>query len=238
MSLQRAELSRPQVDPARPVGPQVLSILRHRIITSELPPGTRISEAEVAALYGVSRQPVREAFIKLADEDLVEVRPQRGTFVRKIVVAAVQDARFVREAIEADIVTLIAATPDRALVDDLRQQIVAQRQVIGGDPSDFIPLDDRFHRTLAEAAGRPFGWTVIEGMKSQMDRVRQLSTVRFPLERLIGQHAAIVEAIASGRADTAEAAMRTHLRGILDDLPRIQAAMPDYFEAPRPAENT
>ena len=67
-----------------PVRPQIYIGLRHRIIRSEIPPGTALSEAEIARRFSISRQPVREAFIKLAEEGLLEVRPQRGTFVRKI----------------------------------------------------------------------------------------------------------------------------------------------------------
>src|SRR5690554_5571253 len=67
-------------------------------------PGTRISETELAAAYEVSRQPVREAFIKLAEEGLLAVRPQRGTFILRISIPAVLTARFIREAVEADIV--------------------------------------------------------------------------------------------------------------------------------------
>ena len=81
-------------------GAQAFAALRHAIVTLKLRPGQSFSEQEVAQQLGVSRTPVREAFIKLADAGLVEVLPQRGTFVRKISVKAVKDARFVREAIE------------------------------------------------------------------------------------------------------------------------------------------
>jgi DNA-binding GntR family transcriptional regulator len=214
------------------VGPQLMRALRDRIIRSELAPGMRLSEADVAASFGVSRQPVREAFIKLAEEGLVEVRPQRGTFVRKISTGAVMDARFVREAIEADIVKLVAENSEAALVVALTQILEAQRKVALNDPKSFIPLDDAFHRTLAEAAGKANAWRVIEGMKSQMDRVRQLSTAQFPMARLVDQHAAIVKAIAAHDPVAAETAMREHLRAILLDLPLIRQSLPEYFDDP------
>lgn len=216
------------------VGPQLYRALRERIINNELTPGMRLSEADVAASFGVSRQPVRETFIKLAEEDLVEVRPQRGTFVRKISTGAVMDARFVREAIEADIVKLAAQQSDAALVAALTQLLNAQRSVALNGPKSFIPLDDAFHRTLAEAAGKANAWRVIESTKSQMDRVRQLSTVQFPIKRLIDQHTAIVAAIAAHDPTAAEAAMRDHLRAILSDLPLIRQSLPEYFDEPDP----
>ena len=145
-----------------PVGPQVYRILRERIIRAELKPGMQISEAEIARMFALSRQPVREAFIKLAEEGLLEVRPQRGTMVRKITKAAVMDARFVREAIEADIVKLLADKTPAGLVAELRAQIIRQRAVDDDDPATFMKLDEQFHRTLADAADRSYAWRVVE----------------------------------------------------------------------------
>jgi GntR family transcriptional regulator, rspAB operon transcriptional repressor len=218
------------IDTGSAVAPQIFRLVHQRIVTGDLVPGARLSETEVAASYGISRQPVREAFIKLADEGLLDIRPQRGTYVRKISVAAVMDARFVREAIEADVVRLLAQTPNSALEAELKRQIVAQKQVIASDLQDFVPLDDMFHRTLAEAAGKPFAWKVIDGLKSQMDRVRQLSTLRLQRDALIDHHIAIAESIGCGDVAGAEAAMRTHLREILKDLPVIRASLPEYFD--------
>jgi GntR family transcriptional regulator, rspAB operon transcriptional repressor len=218
------------MDQSVPVGPQLLRVLRNMITHNDWAPGARLSEAEVAKAFGVSRQPVREAFIKLAEEGLVEIRPQRGTFVRKISASAVMDARFVREAIEADVIRLVAQEADPAVLKDLNRLIEAQRKVAENDPRSFVPLDDAFHRTLAEAAGKTYAWGVIESLKSQMDRVRQLSTRSFPMARLIGQHESAVGAIAAGDPAAAESAMRKHLRAILTDLPLIRESLPEYFE--------
>lgn len=219
-----------ELDRTGQVGPQLLRALRGMIVRNQLIPGTRLSEKDIADRFGVSRQPVREVFIKLAEEGLLEVRPQRGTFVVKISIDAVLDARFVREAVEADVVKLCAELQPEGLVAELRAQIAAQAKITTADGVAFVPLDDLFHRTLAEAAGRPKAWDVIEGMKSQLDRVRQLSTSSLKLTQLIHQHSAIAEAIEAGNPAQADQAMRAHLKLILDDLPPIRAAYPQYFE--------
>ena len=90
-------------------------------------------------------------------------------------------------------------------------------------------LDERFHRLLAEAAGRPYAWRVIEEIKAQMDRVRHLSLERLHTALLVRQHAAIVAAIAAGDADAAEQAMRAHLREILKTLRALAVSRPDLF---------
>ncbi|TQS73356.1 GntR family transcriptional regulator [Rhodobacteraceae bacterium] len=219
-----------RIDQSMPVGPQLSRILREGIVCNDLPPGTRLSEAEIAQRFGLSRQPVREAFIKLAEEGLLEIRPQRGSFVRKISQDAVMDARFVREAVEADIARACAENPPQGLVADLRAMLEDQQRLADDRPAAFVPLDDAFHRALARAAGRPNAWLVIEGMKSQMDRVRQMTSTNFPLAHLIAQHATVVDAIEARDPAAAVAAMRGHLRMILKDLPAIREAYPDYFD--------
>ena len=79
---------------------RVYEAVRNAIVQLQLLPGHLLSEAELARQMGVSRQPVREAFIKLAENGLVEVRPQRGTFVKLISIREVQNSRFIRESIE------------------------------------------------------------------------------------------------------------------------------------------
>lgn len=217
-------------EPGVPVGQQVHRDLRQRIIRGELAPGTLLSEAEMARSFGSSRQPVREAFIKLAEEGLVEVRPQRGTLVRKISIKRVMDIRFVREAIEANVVHLLASQPEPAFIADLRAQIARQREVAPDAQDVFMALDETFHHTMARAIGKTYAWDVVESVKAQMDRVRYLSFADFPISRLIAQHEAIVDAIETRNPKGAEEAMRAHLREILKDLPNIAAARPELFD--------
>lgn len=218
------------------IAPQVVRLLRDAIIRTQLAPGSAISEADIARRFGVSRQPVREAFIKLQEMGLLEIRPQRGTLIHRISARDVMNARFVREAVEVAVVREAAAQRRARLIDDLRDQIADQEEAAAaGDGPGFLHLDERFHRTLAEGIGRGFAWTVLESIKAQMDRVRFLSFAgATPLRDLVRQHGAVVDGIAAGDPDRAERAMRTHLREILSSLPRIAAAHPDYFETDEP----
>ena len=213
-----------------PIGVQLIASLRGRIVRGEIAPGARLSEQDIATAYGMSRQPVREAFIRLAGEGLVEVRPQRGTFVRKISTDEVEVSRFVREAVEADIVRLGAEHADDALVAELEAQLESQAAIPDDAPQTFMQLDELFHRTIAEAAGKAGAWAHLQPIKMHMDRVRHLTAARYPHDRPIDQHRAIVRALAARDADAAEAALREHLRRVLDDLPAIVAAQPDFFE--------
>ncbi len=218
-------------DQSTAVGPQVYRALRWQIIRGKLLPGSRLSETESAQRFNVSRQPVREAFIKLSEAGLVEIRPQRGTLVRKISEGAVLEARFVREAIEADVVKQLIEEGDTAIVTDLRAQLRLQQEAAqDATPDRFLALDELFHRTLAQAAGVPHAWKVVEEIKAQMDRVRYLSFIHMPVPKLVAQHTRIVDAIERNDPAVAEQAMRIHLREILHDLPLISAARPELFE--------
>jgi DNA-binding GntR family transcriptional regulator len=212
------------------VGAQVYRILREQIIQAELQPGERLSESDVARTLSVSRQPVREAFIKLSEEGLVQVLPQRGTFITRISVASVMDVRFVREAIEADIVRLVAEKHAPENIEELRRQIAEQKTVAHDDRTAFLRLDERFHYTLASAAGKAFAWNVIENVKAQMDRVRFLSVDDMQIDRLIEQHERIVDGIAAADMTAAEEALRLHLREILNVLPDIARARAELFD--------
>lgn len=229
MILVTEDLQNWQMDPQKAVAPQLRVILRSRIIRNDLKPMSRLSEPDLAREYAVSRQPVREAFITLEHEGLVEIRPQRGTYVKRIDISSVLNGRFVREAVEADIVRRLAGRPDKDLVREMRKQLTEQRAASKQNPIAFIELDERFHKTLASAAGVEKSWEYLDEIKSQMDRVRFISDVEFPIRRLIDQHARVVDMIEAGDVDSAEAGMRTHLKEILKSLPKIHQRYPDYF---------
>src|SRR6187397_3063269 len=223
------------------IAEQVFRTLRSSIVTLRVTPATALSEQDIADRLKVSRQPVREAFIKLSEIGLVRVLPQRGTFVVKISAKAVTDARFVREAVECAIARRASGGLGKPAIDALRAIIADQRKAArAGDAEQFFVLDEAFHRGLANAAECAYAWKVIEEAKAQMDRVRFLSIPdATPVDRLIVQHQAILDAIAAGRASAAEQAMKDHLREILKSLPRLARAFPEMFEheeAPAPVK--
>ncbi|MDE1567612.1 GntR family transcriptional regulator [Aquabacter sp. P-9] len=204
--------------------------LRRAIVTLALPPGTRLSEQEIAERAGVSRQPVREALIGLARTRLVEILPQRGTVVVKISVRKMMEARFVREAIETAVARRAAEGFDRSArerIDDLLdlQAKAAARE----DHETFQRYDEMFHATLAEGAGCGLAWEAIADIKAHMDRACHL-TLAGSMAPLVDQHRAIVTAVDAGDPDAAAAAMHAHLSEILRALPRIEAEHPDLFE--------
>lgn len=213
-------------------GVAVYGALRSAIVSTELEPGRQISENELAELLGVSRTPVREAVARLRDDQLVEVVPQLGTFVSRISVEGVDDAQFLREALECSAVRLAAERADAADVSELNAVIARQEQALeADDASGFFVLDDELHATLCELSGRPIAWTIVTRANGHLNRVRRLSLAHPSyIAEMIDEHKAVVGAVGRNEPDAAEAALRHHLRMVLSDLPNIRRDHPDYFE--------
>lgn len=220
-----------------PIGRRVYDALRQAIVTLRLKPGAALSEKEIASRFAVSRQPVREAFIKLAETGLVRVLPQRGTYVVKISVGAVLEARFIREAVEVAVVRRAAESAEPGALAPLADLIARQEEAAAERAHErFQALDDALHRGFAEAIGHRGAWQVVEVVKAQMDRVRFLSLPdATPMPLLIAQHRAILAAIRRHEPDAAERAMREHLGEILRSLPALAQRFPELFEAEPPA---
>jgi DNA-binding GntR family transcriptional regulator len=218
------------------LGTKFREFLRAAIVRAELLPGQLISEIEMSKRFAIGRQPVREAFISLAQEQLVDVLPSRGTYVRKISMNEVIDAWHVREPIEVSIVRQVARKHDAAMIVKLRELVAQQRESKPGDNEGFLVLDQEFHHTLALMANRDFAWRVIDSAKAQMDRVCYLSyDIDAPVQELVDDHDEIITAIESKNAQLAVRTMEGHLRKILTAAHSVAEKYPDYFidESPR-----
>lgn len=219
---------------SRPKGTaeSIYSDLKTRILQLHVPPGTALSEPELALGYGVSRTPVREALIRLADEGLVAIVPKSGTTVARIPLDLLPEAILVRQALE-EVTTrkaAEAATPSAAL--ELEAALLRQEEVADtGDLEAFHRADEHFHATIATIAGHPGIWTLVERAKMHIDRYRRLTLPQDGRRRLvIEQHRAVLDAIRARDPEAAAAAMRRHLQGLEVGLDTVRTSHPDYFE--------
>jgi DNA-binding GntR family transcriptional regulator len=209
----------------------VYETLRRKVLTLELPPGTALSENELAATLGVSRTPVRESLILLADEGLVQVFPQIGSFVSRVDPARVADAQFLREAVELASLDDLPAALDQDVVEELRANLDEQRRPDIGI-EEFFGLDELFHHGLLRLAGHGAAWTTVASAKGHLDRARRLGLydAQSP-EVFAAQHVEIFQAVTDGDLTMARTAMRTHLRAVFEDIERIRARSPELFSS-------
>ncbi|MDQ2103413.1 GntR family transcriptional regulator [Azospirillum isscasi] len=205
--------------------------LRNDILSMRRRPGEPIAEARIAETYGVSRTPVHEAVLRLADEGLIDVFPQSGTYVSLIPIAALPEAGVIRRALEEATVRMAATRATASHIARLRAALEAQRELCAAcDRDGFHEADERFHALLAEVAGFPGFWALVQQVKVQVDRCRRLTLpVPGQMAKVIAEHEAIVEAVAAHDREASVLALGAHLDGLRLTIDDLRAAAPLYF---------
>ena len=209
---------------------QVFEALYQGLITFQLEPGAKISEAEIAKQLGVSRQPVRDAFFRLSKLGFLSIRPQRATLITKISSSKVAQAAFVRCALEVACIHEAVEKITDADLQELNLILARQKEAIdNGQQSEFHDLDNYLHRRICEMAGHGYAWPLIQEQKAHIDRARFLS-LSFEQSDAYDQHCNILQSLIKRDAEKAEADLRHHLGRIHEFLPQIRDANPQYFE--------
>ncbi|MGG0718025.1 GntR family transcriptional regulator [Robertmurraya massiliosenegalensis] len=206
--------------------------LKENIVNLKLEPGLSISEKEIAEWLSVSRTPVREAFVRLNQEQLLEVYPQRGTFVSLIDRNHVDDARFIREHLEVATVREACKSFPEDKIALLEKNIETQHRCVEEkDYEQLFELDEEFHGTIAIGSQKSRVWVVIQEMNSHLNRVRLLSLAsKFNWETLLLQHSEILKAIKEKDSETAAKVMAKHLQLVSVDQDELKKAYPSYFK--------
>ncbi len=206
--------------------------LHEQILTLQLRPGDRISEAEIAANFGVSRQPVRDAFSRLANLDLLLIRPQRATEVRRFSMREIEKARFVRAAVDKEVLLRASEFCDDMGEAKLNAALAEQDALsIKGDFEAFVKLDYAFHKLLCEIARAEFAFDVIQDEKAKVDRLCMLSLAKEQrMPELIDDHRKIAKAVISHNAKAAVSAGLLHLSRLDETIATIIATNANYFE--------
>ncbi|MFP3043200.1 GntR family transcriptional regulator [Treponema primitia] len=205
--------------------------LRKNIINLNLAPGTGISEKEIALRYKVSRTPVRETFIHLAKEGLLQVVPQKETLVSRINFSRVEQESFLRESLEMAVLEPFISKSKPEHFAALKQLIREQREAIKNDDYiTFVTHDDAFHHALFSIAGQELSWAVLEQMSGHYHRIRLL-TVRFKgiAAGIVEQHKNLLGALQKGDLPTAGALLKQHLHKLGDEKNLLIEEFPDYF---------
>lgn len=205
-------------------------VLLYNIINLYLTPGSAVSENELSSALSLSRTPVREALIELSHRDLVEILPQRGSYISKINYEVVEESRFMRLVMETAILRLacqgISQTYIDALTDNIQAFKVAQK---AGDVERYIALDDRFHRLIFESVDKLWSYQVVKDQMVHFDRLRTLSTTAGKSKYTVTDHEDILYAIRRKDAEMAEMLMTRHLTRHRMEKSELVEMYPGYF---------
>lgn len=190
----------------------VVDQIRDLIITDKLGLGEQLSEQALAEQLGVSRTPVREAFLKLQTERLVEVRPQRGTFVFQYEATELHEICELREVLETGALRAALKRDRDGVVKALRRQLKASAPVVRQGPHAYQPHDTAFHETLVQASGNRELIAAYEKISGRVRAIRyRLTTTMQQIEGSQRDHGLVVSALVAGDDAGAEAALGRHV---------------------------
>jgi len=209
----------------------VFEHLYDEIVSMRLLPGAKISEAEIAKLFDMSRQPVRDAFSRLEHLDLLLIRPQKATEVKRFSSTAITTARFVRAAVETEVLRRAARLCDRAGSELLQARIDEQQIAVDEKKEDlFRSLDYAFHAALCTVAETEFAIDVIAQNKAKVDRLCVLGLARSDkLDQLFDDHQKIAKAVVANDEEGAVKAGMVHLSRLDATINAILDEHADYF---------
>jgi DNA-binding GntR family transcriptional regulator len=191
-----------------------------RVLDSTFAGGELITEGEVADALGMSRTPVREAFLRLEGEGLLRLYPKRGALVVPVSVGeveAVMETRMLVERFALD--KLLARGPAAAMAEELAITIAEQEaRAASADTDGFVALDREFHTTFVTAAGNPIITRVYDSLRDRQQRMVITSLLRDErrIASILVEHRALTEAIREGERERAQSILAAHLRGTLD----------------------
>jgi DNA-binding GntR family transcriptional regulator len=193
---------------------------KQRLLDATYADGDLLTEGEVAAALGMSRTPVREAFLRLEGEGLLRLYPKRGALVVPVSaqeVEAVMETRMLVERFAFAKAIRRGADVTGAMLDAIARQ---ERHAEAGDLDAFVAADREFHAAVVGAAGNEIVRALYDSLRDRQQRMGVAALRREPrrLGQILEQHRGLVDAIAAGEVEPTLELLDTHLRGTLDLL--------------------
>lgn len=209
-----------------------LRVLKENILSFDLEPGKAISENEIAQELGISRTPVREAIIELSKAYLIEIFPQRGSFISLIDPKMVEEARFLRKITDIAVIEEVCEISDEGGIALLEDNVALQEFYLSkGMTEKLFDLDNQFHKSIYEIAKKDIIYEIHSTLMIHFDRVRNLSVETAKDFKVVGDHRAMLEAIKAGDKEKAAALVDKHLNRYPIDEKEIRSHKPEYFKA-------
>jgi DNA-binding GntR family transcriptional regulator len=193
---------------------QAADAIRTRIVTGDFQLGEALSEITLAAELGVSKTPVREAFLQLKNEGLVDIQPQRGTFVFQMTQEQVRQLTVLRELLEVEAIRIAIQINAGALSEVLDEVVAAMISAVkSADFRTYKALDHDFHQRIIAASANEFIETAYSGIAFRVQALRNRLSLQPPQnDRSLEEHIALARFVAAGNADKAVATLLDHIR--------------------------
>ena len=209
----------------------VYRLIVHNIVHLLLPPGSALIESQFRERLAVSRTPIREAFMQLAQDDFITIIPQKGTYVNRVDMSEALDLWYIRCSVETETARRAAGNVTPEMDRELRRCIKVQEKMARiRDFEKFAESDDAFHKIIYKAAGKESVWdffrrTNVLHFRNRLLRLR----VGRETEALIRQHKDIARALLKGDPEQAAEKMQRHLSDANRNAGSVQEEFPDYI---------
>jgi DNA-binding GntR family transcriptional regulator len=200
--------------PRRGVVDDLATAIQTRIVTGDIPPGTRLRQEQLAAEYELSRTPIREALRKLQAEGTVELVPNQGAVVRGPTVRDVREGYEVRAELEAMAAALAAQWVTDVELREMREAEELFRRATPDEPAAWVDANDRFHEAIQAAAGNERLRRTISDLHKAFPRSLTWGALQADSRLMaenVEQHHAVLAAIEARDPDAARDAMRRHV---------------------------
>ncbi|MEF2277575.1 GntR family transcriptional regulator [Deinococcus sp. YIM 134068] len=214
----------PRTTDRQTVADEAYTVMRRAIRSGDLMPGERLVETDLAERWGLGRNAVRTSLARLEQDGLVERSPFRGARVRVISEAEAVEILEARSVLEGLAARHAAGRVTPEGLEELRALLRRMEEHSrAGDLLASSDVNSQLHRRIVELAALPIVARLIDGLHAQNVR-HQFRTVLAPgrAAQSLQEHRAIVDALATGDGDTAEAAMRQHLAHVVETLRSLQ----------------
>ncbi|AHF60681.1 hypothetical protein P344_01380 [Spiroplasma mirum ATCC 29335] len=209
-------------------------LLKQNILEFVILPGTLISENELSKQLNISRTPIREALKVLQTEGLIDILPQKGSFVSKIDIQQAEDGILVRKAVEIEILKQACVKFDKKVWSHLEKIIQKQEKLISQEIFDvmkFYELNNEFHRLIFLGANHEHIWTKLREMAASYDRIRIIEVIdQINLDIVLNQHKEELEIIKNGWIDKIDQFMQNHTHNFLKTIPYMRQKFPNIFK--------
>ena len=206
-------------------------VLVENIVRTRLEPGQQLVEQELCQMMKISRTPLREAMLELANRQLIEIRPKIGSYVARIDPDIVEQVRHLRSVLESELAALACQKCTREQMDRLWENTAVWRMYIERKQEEKIfSLDKEFHRMSYELCGRMYWHRLVESAAPHFDRTTVLSFRCRPMEHILEDHEALLRAVEARDEAAARAVAVRHMERYRENIATIREAYPDYFQ--------
>ena len=195
---------------------EVAELLRERIFSRELAPGSWIDELKLAEEYGISRTPLREALKVLATEGLVTMKVRRGAYVTEVSERDLTDVYHLLALLESDAAGVVATQASESQLHEL-QDLHRELEKATGNRERFFEINEAFHTRLLEIANNRWRDQMVADLRKVMKLNRHNSLLKSGrIEESLAEHRAIMAALSARDAEATALRMRDHFRGGLE----------------------